>query len=81
MAVQSSLCLMADMVRDRAISPVELVESHLKQIEAQNQRLLAKRPAKKAVPTKVAVPVDPKQTGSATPATNPEAPVNTTKTL
>ena len=41
MAVQSSLCLMADMVRDRAISPVELVESHLKQIEAQNPRLNA----------------------------------------
>ena len=32
---------MADMVRDRAISPVELVESHLKQIEAQNPRLNA----------------------------------------
>jgi aspartyl-tRNA(Asn)/glutamyl-tRNA(Gln) amidotransferase subunit A len=29
MPVQSSLCLMAGMVRDRAISPVELVESHL----------------------------------------------------
>jgi Asp-tRNA(Asn)/Glu-tRNA(Gln) amidotransferase A subunit family amidase len=41
MAVQSSLCLMADMVRDRAISPVELVESHLKQIGAQNPRLNA----------------------------------------
>ncbi len=41
MPVQSSLCLMADMVRDRAISPVELVESHLKQIEAQNPRLNA----------------------------------------
>lgn len=41
MAVQSSLCLMADMVRDRAISPVELVELHLKQIEAQNRRLNA----------------------------------------
>jgi amidase len=32
---------MADMVRDRAISPVELVESHLRQIEAQNPRLNA----------------------------------------
>ncbi len=41
MAVQSSLCLMADMVRDRAISPVELVELHLKQIDAQNRRLNA----------------------------------------
>ena len=34
MPVQSSLCLMAGMVRDRAISPVELVESHLAQIAA-----------------------------------------------
>jgi len=41
MAVQCSLCLMADMVRDRAVSPVELVESHLNQIEAQNPRLNA----------------------------------------
>lgn len=32
---------MADMVRDRAISPVELVESHLAQIAAQNPRLNA----------------------------------------
>ena len=32
---------MADMVRDRAISPVELLESHLRQIEAQNPRLNA----------------------------------------
>jgi len=32
---------MADMVRDRAISPVELLQSHLKQIEAQNPRLNA----------------------------------------
>lgn len=32
---------MADMVRDRAVSPVELAESHLKQIEAQNPRLNA----------------------------------------
>jgi len=32
---------MAGMVRDRAISPVELVESHLRQIESQNPRLNA----------------------------------------
>ena len=41
MPVQSSLCLMAGMVRDRAISPVELVESHLTQIAAQNPRINA----------------------------------------
>ena len=41
MPVQSSLCLMAGMVRDRAISPVELVESHLAQIAAQNPRINA----------------------------------------
>ncbi len=41
MPVQSSLCLMAGMVRDRAISPVELVEAHLAQIAAQNPRLNA----------------------------------------
>jgi len=41
MPVQSSLCLMANMVRDRAISPVELVESHLTQIAAANPRLNA----------------------------------------
>jgi Asp-tRNA(Asn)/Glu-tRNA(Gln) amidotransferase A subunit family amidase len=41
MPVQSSLCLMASMVRDRAISPVELVESHLAQIAAQNPRINA----------------------------------------
>jgi Asp-tRNA(Asn)/Glu-tRNA(Gln) amidotransferase A subunit family amidase len=41
MPVQSSLCLMASMVRDGAISPVELVESHLTQIAAQNPRLNA----------------------------------------
>jgi Asp-tRNA(Asn)/Glu-tRNA(Gln) amidotransferase A subunit family amidase len=32
---------MADLVRDREVSPVELVESHLKQIEAQNPRVNA----------------------------------------
>jgi Asp-tRNA(Asn)/Glu-tRNA(Gln) amidotransferase A subunit family amidase len=41
MPVYSSLCLMAGMVRDRAISPVELVESHLTQIAAQNPRINA----------------------------------------
>ena len=41
MPVQSSLCLMASMVRDRAISPVELVDAHLAQIAAQNPRLNA----------------------------------------
>ncbi|MGA2577538.1 MAG: amidase [Bryobacteraceae bacterium] len=41
MLVQSSLCLMAGMVRDRAISPVELVESHLARIAAQNPRINA----------------------------------------
>jgi amidase len=41
MPVQSSLCLMAAMVRDRAISPVELIESHLTQIAAQNPRINA----------------------------------------
>ena len=37
----SSLCLMAGMVRDRAVSPVELVEAHLAQIAAQNPRINA----------------------------------------
>ncbi|HVN05080.1 MAG TPA: amidase [Bryobacteraceae bacterium] len=41
MPVKSSLCLMASMVRDRALSPVELVEAHLAQIGAQNPRLNA----------------------------------------
>src|ERR1051326_2659153 len=41
MPIQSSLCLMASMVRDRAISPVELVDAHLKQIQEQNPRLNA----------------------------------------
>ncbi len=41
MPVQSSLCLMASMVRGRAVSPVELVESHLAQIAARNPRINA----------------------------------------
>jgi amidase len=41
MPVQSSLCLMAAMVRDRAISPVELVDAHLAQIAARNPRVNA----------------------------------------
>lgn len=41
MPIRSSLCLMASMVRERAISPVELVEAHLAQIGAQNPRLNA----------------------------------------
>ncbi|PWU03493.1 MAG: hypothetical protein C5B51_18930 [Terriglobia bacterium] len=38
---RASLCLMAAMVRERAISPVELVEAHLKQIENRNPSLNA----------------------------------------
>jgi amidase len=38
---RSSLCLMAQMVRDRAISPVDLVESHLRQIAEVNPRINA----------------------------------------
>ena len=41
MPVQSSLCLMAGMVRDRVLSPVELVESHLAQIAARNPQINA----------------------------------------
>src|SRR5450432_2393037 len=40
-AFRSSLCLMATMARDGAISPVELVAAHLKQIEARNPALNA----------------------------------------
>jgi amidase len=40
-AFRSSLCLMATMVRDGAISPVELVAAHLRQIEARNPALNA----------------------------------------
>jgi len=38
---RSSLCLMASMVRERAISPVELLEAHLRQIERLNPQLNA----------------------------------------
>jgi amidase len=38
---RSSLCLMVSMVRDGAISPVELVDQHLRQIEARNPALNA----------------------------------------
>src|SRR5260370_1264856 len=38
---RSSLCLMAAMLRDRAISPVELVEAHLRQIEQLDPKLNA----------------------------------------
>src|SRR5438270_6598979 len=41
MPCRSSMCLMAAMVRDRRISPVELVDSHLRQIERQNPALNA----------------------------------------
>ncbi|HXB67163.1 MAG TPA: amidase family protein, partial [Candidatus Acidoferrales bacterium] len=41
MPYRSSLCLMAAMVREGAISPVELVAAHLKQIEARNPALNA----------------------------------------
>src|SRR4051794_38084949 len=41
MPYRSSLCLMATMVRDGVVSPVELVESHLKQISARNPALNA----------------------------------------
>jgi len=38
---RASLCLMVSMVREGAISPVELVEAHLKQIEARNPEINA----------------------------------------
>src|SRR5579864_2228677 len=38
---RSALCQMATMVRERQISPVELVDAHLRQIAAQNPRLNA----------------------------------------
>jgi Asp-tRNA(Asn)/Glu-tRNA(Gln) amidotransferase A subunit family amidase len=41
MPFRSSLLLMAQMVRDRSISPVELVDAHLQQIEARNPQLNA----------------------------------------
>src|SRR5689334_7638563 len=36
-----SLCLMATMVRERQISPVDLVEAHLRQIEKHNPKINA----------------------------------------
>jgi amidase len=41
MPYRSSLCLMASMVREREISPVELVEAHLRQIEKYQSTLNA----------------------------------------
>lgn len=41
MPYRSSLCLMASLVRERVVSPVELVEAHLRQIERENPRLNA----------------------------------------
>jgi Asp-tRNA(Asn)/Glu-tRNA(Gln) amidotransferase A subunit family amidase len=38
---RASLCLMASMVREGAISPVELVQAHLKQIESRNPEINA----------------------------------------
>src|SRR5215475_8852656 len=39
--LRSSLCLMVSMVRDGAVSPTELVQAHLRQIEARNPELNA----------------------------------------
>src|SRR5262245_26614179 len=41
MPYRSSLCLMATLVSDGAVSPVELVEAHLRQIEARNPAINA----------------------------------------
>src|SRR5579872_2341305 len=41
MPYRSSLCLMATMVRERRISPVELVDAHFRQIARHNPRLNA----------------------------------------
>jgi amidase len=41
MPFRSSLLVMAQMVRDRRVSPVELVDAHLRRIETQNLRLNA----------------------------------------
>ncbi len=38
---RSSLCLMVSMVRDGAVSPTELVEAHLRQIDSRNPELNA----------------------------------------
>src|SRR5690348_11079194 len=37
----SSLCRMAEMVRAREVSPLELVDAHLRQIEARNPEINA----------------------------------------
>src|SRR5258708_7134139 len=41
MPYRSSLCLMATMVRERRISPVELVEAHFRQIARHNPKINA----------------------------------------
>src|SRR6266852_7213956 len=41
MSYRSSLCLMATMVRERRISPVELVEAHFRQIAKHNPKINA----------------------------------------
>ncbi|HKE27924.1 MAG TPA: amidase [Bryobacteraceae bacterium] len=41
MTNRSSLCLMADMVREGAVSPIELVEAHLRQIDRVNPSINA----------------------------------------
>ena len=41
MSVHASLCLMLELVRNREISPVELVDAHLRQIAARNPALHA----------------------------------------
>src|SRR5437773_12156401 len=38
---RSSLCLMATMVRERQISPVDLVDAHLRHIEKHNPKINA----------------------------------------
>src|ERR1700704_2397507 len=39
MPCRSSLCLMATMIRERALSPVELVDEHLRQISKRNPEI------------------------------------------
>ncbi len=41
MPYRSSLCLMATMVRERRISPVELVDAHFRQITKHNPKINA----------------------------------------
>src|ERR1700693_3383483 len=41
MPTRSSLCLMATMVRERRISPVELVDAHFRQIARHNPEINA----------------------------------------